>query len=112
MEKPGRIYTLGLHTTLTLAPDSDSSDLGRNGSLRLVSISTLDQTSRSSAPSKTSEEIDFHYCHRILNIISDQFYDKCFDFKIAQYIWYDLDKEYGPDSTTRISHLSIEFENY
>ena len=35
-----------------------------------------------------------------------------FDFRTANDIWFVLEKEYGPNNTTRISYLSIEFENF
>ena len=65
------LFTLGLHTALAQSPDSNSFNPGLDGQRRL-SISTIDQTSSSSTPSRTSEEIDFHCCHRILSVLSNQ----------------------------------------
>ena len=45
-------------------------------------------------------------------MLSDRFYDKYYDFNTAKDIWYALKEKYGPHYATRISHLSIEFENY
>lgn len=61
---------------------------------------------------RTPEEINFHCHHRILSILSAHIYDKYFSYKTAKDTWYTLEKEYGPDNSSRISHLSIEFENY
>ena len=103
------LYTLGLHTALF--PDSGYSDFSHDN-LRRLSISTIKQTSSSSTSAKNPEEIDFQCLNRIFTILSDRLYDKYFDFKTAKGIWLALEKEYVPNDATRISHLSIEFENY
>lgn len=42
----------------------------------------------------------------------DRLYDKFFYFKTGKDTWHASEKGYDLDNATRISHLSIEFENY
>jgi len=76
-------------------------------------------SSRAPSPSHSSthtsmkpEEIDYHYCHRILSALVDNLYEIYYEYKNAKELWDTLEEKYGLDDAEIEWLTSFSFNNF